>query len=174
MLKIKLAKREKYVVFISACLISLFLLINFLILPFFKDRDRLRKGITTKETEYKEIASLGSVYQEYQKGAREISRILDQRGKGFTLMSYLDKAAGDTDVKDYIKNVNPSTLKGSGAFKESVVEVKLEGITPEQSVKYLYRIEAPKDFIFIKRISITDNKKQDGYLDLIIQVLTYE
>jgi hypothetical protein len=53
MLKIKLAKREKYVVIISACVVLLFLIINFLILPFFNAKDRLRKGIVTKEGEYK-------------------------------------------------------------------------------------------------------------------------
>jgi general secretion pathway protein M len=174
MLKIKLAKREKYIVLISACLISLFLIINFLALPFFKEKDRLRKGISAKEEEMKEIASFGSVYKGYQKSADEISRAMAKRGKGFTLMSFLDKAAGDTEVKDFQKNVNPSAPKGNGPFKESVVEIKLEGINTEQMVKYLYKVEDPDELIFIKRISITDNKKQEGYLDLTIQVMTYE
>jgi len=172
MLKINLAKREKYIVLMAACLIGLFLIINFLILPFLKERDRLRKGITAKEGELKEIAALSSVYQEYQKGSSDMTRLLAKRGNGFTLMSYLDKAAGESDVKSqYMK---PSSSKGSGPYEESVVEIKFEGINTDQLVKYLYKIEAPKDLIFIKRISITDNKKQEGYLDSIIQVLTYQ
>jgi hypothetical protein len=97
-----------------------------------------------------------------------------KRGNGVTLISYLDQAAGTAEVKDYVKNVNPSPLKGSGQFKESVVEIKLEGITPEQMVNYLYRVENPDDLVFIKRMSIADNRKQEGYLDLTIQVFTYE
>jgi general secretion pathway protein M len=174
MLKIKLAKREKYVVIISACVLSLFLIINFLLLPFFNAKDRLSKGIITKEGEYKEIASLISVYRGYEKNADEISKAMAKRGKGVTLISYLDQAAGTAEVKDYVKNVNPSPLKGSGQFKESVVEIKLEGITPEQMVNYLYRVENPDDLVFIKRMSIADNRKQEGYLDLTIQVFTYE
>jgi general secretion pathway protein M len=174
MLNIKLAKREKYVVIISACVVSLFLIINFLILPFFNTKDRLRKGVVIKEGESKEIASLISVYKGYQKNADEISKAMARRGKGVTLISYLDQAAATAEVKDYVKNVNPSPLKGSGQFKESVVEIKLEGITPEQMVKYLYRVENPDDLVFIKRLSIVDNRKQEGYLDLTIQVFTYE
>jgi general secretion pathway protein M len=174
MFKIKLAKREKYVVLISTCLVLLFLLINFAILPFNREKDRLRKGITAKESELKEIASLSAVYKGYQKDADAISGAMARRGNGFTLMSYLDTAAAATDVKDYIKNVNPSPLKGTGPFKESVIEIKLEGINTEQMVNYLYKIENPDDLVFVKRISVTDNKKQEGYLDLIIQVLTYE
>jgi general secretion pathway protein M len=174
MLQIKLAKREKYIVIISVSILVLFLIANFLVLPFFKAKDRLKKGIVAKDAEMTEIATLGTVYKEYQKSAEEISRAMARRGKGFTLMAYLDNAAGDTDLKDFIKNVNPSPLKGTGAFKESDVEIKLEGINPSQMVKFLYRIEKPDDLIFIKRISVTDNKKQEGYLDLTIQVMTYE
>jgi general secretion pathway protein M len=174
MLQIKLAKREKYIVMISACLLSLFLIVNFLVLPFFKAKDRLKKGIVAKEAEMTEIAALGKVYKEYQKNANEISGAVTKRGKGFTLMAFLDDAAGDTDLKDYVKNVNPSPLKGTGLFKESDVEIKLEGINPDQMVKYLYRVEKPDELIFIKRISIVDNKKQEGYLDVTLQVMTYE
>jgi len=174
MLQIKLAKREKYIVIISACLLSLFLIVNFLVLPFFKAKDRLKKGIVAKEAEMMEIATFGKVYKEYQKSANEISGAVTKRGKGFTLMAFLDNAAGDTDLKDFVKNVNPSPLKGTGPYKESDVEIKLEGISPGQMVKYLYRVEKPDELIFIKRISIVDNKKQEGYLDLTLQVMTYE
>ncbi len=43
MLKIKLAKREKYVVYIAACLIAIFILVNFLIIPFFKEKGATKK-----------------------------------------------------------------------------------------------------------------------------------
>ena len=176
MLKIKLAKREKYVVLAAACLIALFLLINFLILPFFKEKDRLSKGIALKEMELKEIAALSSEYQKYRKEAGEMDRILSERGKGFTLMSYLDKASGEAGVKGQIKYMNPSksSSKGIGAYEESGVEIKVEGINTDQLVSFLYMIEAPEDLIFIRRISLTDNKKQEGFLDCIIQVMTYE
>jgi hypothetical protein len=55
-----------------------------------------------------------------------------------------------------------------------MVEMKLESITVDQLVRYLYKIEDPDDLIFIKRISITDNKKEEGYLDSIIQVITFQ
>jgi general secretion pathway protein M len=174
MLQIKLAQREKYIVAISVSVLSVFLIVSFLVFPFFKAKERLKKGIIAKEAEMKEIATLGTVYKEYQKSANEISGAVARRGKGFTLMTYLDNAAGDTELKDFVKNVNPSPLKGTGPFKESDVEIKLEGINPDQMVKYLYRVEKPDDMIFIKRITVTDNKKQEGYLDLTMQVMTFE
>ena len=70
--------------------------------------------------------------------------------------------------------MKPSDSQGTGPYKESMVEMKLEGITLNQLVGYLYRIESPENIISIKRISITENKKESGYLDTILQVLTFQ
>ena len=136
MLKMVLAKREKYVVSAAACLIALFLLINFLILPFLKEKDRLSKGIALKEAELGEIAALSSEYQKYREEAAEMDRIMSERGNGFTLMSYLDRAAGEAAVKGQIKYMNPSksSSRETGAREESGVEIKVEGINTDQLV----------------------------------------
>jgi hypothetical protein len=55
-----------------------------------------------------------------------------------------------------------------------MIEMKLEGITLNQLAGYLYRIESPENIIGIKRISIRENKKESGYLDAILQVLTFQ
>ena len=70
--------------------------------------------------------------------------------------------------------MKPSDSKGPGDYRESTVEIKLESITIDQLTDYLYRIEAPEELIFIKRISISDNKREEGYLDSIISVFTYK
>ncbi|MBN1626030.1 MAG: hypothetical protein JW944_05850 [Deltaproteobacteria bacterium] len=175
MLKVKLAKREKYVVYTATCFIAFFILVNFLVIPFFKERERMRKGIKKAEDDLKEIAALSLVYKGYQKGSMDVKRIIEERDRGFTLASYLEEAARKTGVKDYISGMTspPSSSKG-GLYEESTVELKLYGINTEQLVRYLYTIEKPEDLIFIKRITISDNKKQEGYLDSVIQVLTYQ
>ena len=170
----KLAKREKYFVSLAVCAIAAFLLIQFLIFPFFEKRERFQKGINTREKEQKEIAILNAEYQEYKKNSQKMERILAKRKNGFSLFSFLESAAGEAQIKDHIKYMKPSTSKGSGTYKESMVEMKLEGVTINQLVNYLYRIEEPDYLIFIKRISINDNKKEAGYLDSILQVLTLQ
>ena len=70
--------------------------------------------------------------------------------------------------------MKPSISKEEGSYQETMVEMKLEALTLEQLVRYLYRIEIPIDLIVIKRISIQANKREKGYLDAILQVLTYQ
>ena len=70
--------------------------------------------------------------------------------------------------------MKPSTSQGRGLYKEIMVEMKLEAITLNQLVNYLYGIESPEDLISIKRISIKENQRESGLLDAILQVLTFQ
>ena len=170
----KLAKREKYLVSFAASAIAIFLIFQFLIFPFFEERKRIQRGIRAREDGLKEMVRLGAEYQIHKKGFQGIKQILARREKGFTLFSFLEKAAGESELKGHIKYMKPSDSKGTGPYKESMVEMKLEGITLNQLVGYLYRIESPENVVSIKRISIQENKKESGYLDTILQVLTFQ
>lgn len=171
---IRLAKREKYIISIGGLLVLLFFLLQTLIFPFFEKRERYLKGIQVKEKELKEIALLSERYKKLKNDSMQMDSILRKRDKGFTLFSFLERAAGEAEVKDHIKYIKPSSSKGPGPYKESLVEIKLEKITLGQLVGYLFRIEKPEDLVLIKRISINDNKKEEGFLDTIIQVLTFQ
>ena len=170
----KLAKREKYLVSFAACAIALFLIFQFLIFPFFEEKKRIQRSIRAREEGLKEIVRLRAEYQVHKKGFQDIKQILARREKGFTLFSFLEKAAGEAELKGHIKYMKPSDSQGTGPYKESMVEMKLEGITLNQLVGYLYRIELPDELINIKRISISQNKKAPGYLDAIMQVMTFQ
>ena len=77
-------------------------------------------------------------------------------------------------VKEKIKYMKPSTSKGTGPYKESMVEMKLEGITLEQLAGYLHRVELPQKAIIIKRISVKENVREAGSLEAVLQAITYE
>jgi len=170
----KLAKREKYFIAAAAAFIAVFILFQLLIFPFFDSRGRIAKGLQGKERGIAEMVKLRAEYQSYQSGSQGIQQALASRKKGFTLFSFLEEAAGQAKVKDHIKYMKPSSASGTGPYKESMVEMKLESVTLEQLTGYLYRIESPDDLVSIKRISINENKKEQGYLDAIMQVLTFQ
>ena len=170
----KLARREKHFVSVAVLFIAIFLLFQFLIFPFFETRGRVQRGVKAKEDGLKEILRLSSEYQRYRGGSQGIKQILARRNKGFTLFSFLEKAAGDAEVKAHIKYMKPSTSIGHGLYKESLVEMKLEEVTLQQLIGYLYRIESPDNVVSIKRISIKETKKRSDYLDAILQVLTFQ
>ncbi|MFO7986422.1 MAG: hypothetical protein R6U38_11175 [Desulfatiglandaceae bacterium] len=169
----RLEKREKILVTLAACAVGIFLLLHFLVFPFLDKREALIRGVNAKREALQEMVGLRSTYLAYQKGTEGISERLRTRSKRFTLFSFLEQAAHKGGIKDHIKYMQPSDAEGTGPFKESMVEMKLDKITLKQLVAYLYLIESPEDAVGIKRISIKDSKSAPGYLDAIIQVLTF-
>lgn len=170
----KLARREKYLVSVAVFSIAAFLLLQFLVFPSFKTMKRIQRGVEAKEDALREIIRLSSEYQRYRRGSQDVRQTLTRRKGGFTLFSFLEKAAGDAGVKAYIKYMKPSTSTGPGSYKESLVEMKLEAIALSQLLDYLYKIEAPESLVSVKRISIKENKGKSGYLDTILQVMTFQ
>ena len=170
----KLARREKYLVSAGVGFVLIFLLFQFLIFPFFESRRRMGSGLKAKERGLDEIMKLRAEYQTYQNSSQGIQQVLGKRRRGFTLFAYLEEAAGKAEVKTNIKYMKPSTSSGTGPYKESTVEMKLEAVTLEQLAGFLYRIESPDNLVNIKRISINENTKEKGYLDAVMQVLTFQ
>ncbi len=170
----RLLRREKLFVSSAVIFTGMFFLFHFLVFPFFEARARIKRGIRAKERGLRQIAALSSEYKKYSRGSRGVEDVLSRRNEGFTLFSFLEKAAGDAGVKTYIKYMKPSASGGVGNYKESLVEMKLEEITLQKLVDYLYRIESPENAVSIKRFSIKKNKKNPGSLDAILQVLTFE
>lgn len=164
----KLAKREKLFVGAAACTLGLFLIIELLIAPFFHKKDRLEKDIKTIEQNIADLATIGIGSQ----GTEDMERVLSRRKD--SLLVFLNKAAGTTGLEKNLKRLNPTDGKDQGAYLEEVVDVTLDAITLPQLTEYLYRIEKPEQFIFVKRINISDNKKEEGYLNANIRVLTYK
>lgn len=148
-------------------------LIQLVVVPIMDSRERMQSGVAAKEKNLQEIVRLSYEYQVLKQGSETLSQRLSSRPTNFTLFSFLEKAAGEAGVKNNIKYMKPSASTGKGPFKESLVEMKLETITLKQMVEYLKLIESPDDIVSIKRISIQTNKKEEQYLDAILQVLTF-
>ena len=169
----QLAKREKYLVTLAVVAMVLALVIQFAIMPFVDKRERYKNNVTVQQNNLQQISALQQEYLLLQQDSDTLTQRLKNRPQNFTLFSFLEKAAGDSGVKNNIKSMKPSASAGQGLFKESLVEMKLERITLGQLVGYLQLIESPDNLVGIKRISIQTNKMEKQFLDVVLQVLTF-
>ena len=170
----KLAKREKYFVSVATCVIFIFLFMNIAVMPFFEKRSRLKKGIRNMESEILEMHGLTIEYRTLEQDSKKIQELIEGRKSGFTLFSFLENAAGEVNIKDHITYMKPSIAENSGYYKESMVEMKLEAMTLGQIVAYVQRIESSEDLIIVKRISIKKDNTKPGYMDVVLQLITFQ
>lgn len=151
--------------------VALVLIIQGGIVPFMETMERLRKGIAAKQSAIPEMLQLEKQYQADHYAMSDIEQRLSLRPEGFALFPFLEEKSGEAGIADKIKYMKPMTAAIAGSeFSESLVEMKLEGVSLEQMLGYLAKVEAPEQLVSIKRISIQQDGKTDSLLDVVVHV----
>ena len=79
--------------------VAIFFLLQFIVFPVLEEKNFLERGVKVKEAGLREILKLREEYETYKKDTHGIQDVLKRREKGFTLFSFLEKAAGEAGVK---------------------------------------------------------------------------
>jgi len=171
----KLSKREKYAIYAVAVALCLFVAVQFIVFPFIDKRQFLRRNVQAKTRILGNMMALKSEYEAITRKAHQSKIRFSKREKGFTLFSFLDKLAGDSGVKDHITYMKPSSsVQKNSQLKLSKVEMKLQAVTIKQLAAYMHRVETSKNMVSIKRLSISKPGKQEGFINAVLQVETFE
>jgi hypothetical protein len=172
---IKLNKREKYYVAAAMGFIILFALMQLIVFPLLEKRTRLKRTVEANANRIQQLHTLKTEYNLLREQATRAQQRLSKREAGFSLFSFLDGLVGKNGLKDKINYMKPSSSDGPNSqLKISTVEMKLQAITLEQLTQYLYDVENSMKSALIKRISISETSKQEGLLDIVLQVETLE
>jgi len=169
----KLTKSQRYYLMGGATFVAIFLIFQFLIFPLWDTRQKTLNAIRVNERILNDMSVLGAEYGILTERAATIRRVLASRPQDFTLFSYLEKKAGEIQLKPNIKYINPLKATVAGAYEESAVEMKLDTMTMKQVTDFLYVVESPKDLVKVSKISISKMKERPEYLSTVIQVVTY-
>jgi general secretion pathway protein M len=172
---IKLNKREKASLLAAAAAIIIFLLVQFLVFPLFDKNARLERTLADRENDLKQIRLLQAEYRQTADKAKLVQRQIRSRKKGFTLFSFLETLAGQTGVKSHIAYMKPTTItQKDNPYRVSKVEMKLQEVTMQQLLTYLYGIETSRSMISIKRLSISKGEQKADLINTVFQVETLE
>lgn len=169
-----LETREKYVLIAGLLFLAVFLVVQVAVVPFFNARDNLEKAIGRKKQELVKMSQLQKEYQQLKQEEGTIPARVNERKADFTLFTFLDQQAEQVKVKKQISYMKPSTVEGEGDLSESMVEMKFQQITLDALVSFLLLVESAENVVFLRRISIQESGKEQGYLDAILQVVTFE
>ena len=169
----KLTRREKYSLYATAGIVCVFIVMQFIVLPVFDKQDRLKRSIKVKTEILQDMITLKSEHDAIIQKT-DLSKVhFENREKGFTLFSFLDKLSGKAGIKDHITYMKPSTtVQKNSSYKTSRVEMKLRGLTLQQLTVYLHMVETSKNMVNVKRLSISKTGKQEGFIDAILQLET--
>jgi len=167
-----LSARDRTALTIGILVVLVFVLVQFVLFPLLDRRERARKLVVQRQQHLTEMRSMRERYTRLHAQSSGLEEKLARRSQGFSLFSFLEQMARKAGVKEHIAYMKPSTMTGEGALKQVMVEIKLQAIGLAQLVRLLERIESPQNVVEIKRISIQENRKSKGTLDVILQVIS--
>ena len=145
--------RERMFLGGAGAMLVLFLIFKVAIDPLFKRSADLDRQIVTAR---RQLAELRTMQQEYQRQKTVVDNINSQlkRQQNFAIFSRLEEFAGQTGIRNKILYMKPTVSTPSEVYNEESVEVKMEGVTLEQLVRYLHQIENSPQLLKIKRLEI--------------------
>jgi general secretion pathway protein M len=170
----RLNKREKIAVSVGGGCLLLFVVLQFLVFPLAEKRSKLIAGATTRQKSVDDMRVMQERYQALSMQSGSIVALLAQRDVNFSLFSFLEKNADDSNVKENIAYMKPSESTENEQFKQSLVEMKLEAISLKQLVSFLEKIESPENLVAVDRISIQENTKEAATLDVTMQLVSID
>lgn len=169
----QLDRRQKILLFSGLSVLMLFLLYQLLVSPYVDSRTRLLNSLQRRQADLQEIKKFRQEYSLVKKEEGGVKGRLTKRPKNFALFSFVDQQSEKAKVKGKVKYMKPSFSEGDGLFRESLVEMKLQETTLEEFVNFLKLIESEENLVFLRRISIQESGKEQGYLDVIMQIATF-
>ncbi len=141
-----------------------FVLILFLVgiyLPLHRKQEALLTRIAAARKNYREAVTLTAKYRAVEFQHAESGVALQE-----PLFSYLEKVTRDLNLESTIDSIRPENVTGADGDVLEAVHVAFKGITLDEFVDFLYRIEVLKREIYIQAITI----KKDGRNNLVARM----
>ncbi len=170
----QLNERDRKAVIICGITVICFVAVQFIILPLFDKKKRLERTLVTKQQYLVQMQEMQARLLQLSSLGSGLAIKLEKRNKNFSLFSFLEEKAGVNGIKNKIAYMKPSDSVDSDSYKQILVEMKLQAINLKQLVSFLKDIEAPENLVGLQRISIQENKKSVGRLDVIMQVISID
>ena len=167
-----LGTRERVFVMTAGLVVLLALLFMVVIDPLLAHSARLDRQIVTAQRELQELQTLQRTYQRQKSVLDRINAQL-KRQQNFALLSRLEELAGQAGIRNKILYMKPAAGTPSDAYDEEAVEIKMEGVTLEQLIQYLYQVENSPQFMKIKRLHIKPRLENRQILSATFKVSTF-
>ncbi|GIX49507.1 MAG: hypothetical protein KatS3mg131_3718 [Candidatus Tectimicrobiota bacterium] len=164
--------REKLFVLGAAVAVLLALLFLLVIDPLLARAALLDRQIQAAERQLRELQDLRRQYLHQKQLLDQINARLRQQ-QNFSLFSKLEELARESGLREKLLYMKPVVSAPSEAYNEEAVEIKMEGVTLAQLVRYLQQVETAPQFLKIKRLHIKPRLDDRQQLSAVFRVSTF-
>ncbi|MCF8063134.1 MAG: hypothetical protein K9M82_11500 [Deltaproteobacteria bacterium] len=171
----KFGTRHLTAVFAGGFLLLALLYWAVVLRPAAVERRTLEARVVDMTEDLERMRLLQDQWERFQEMRSEAERMLQRRGDGFTLLSYLEGVSRQIDISDKIQYMKPLEFSEPvEGLQPTGIEMRLERLDIQELVQFLYRVEHSENLLNVVRMKIRPSSgKTERTLELTLQVNTY-
>ncbi len=169
-----LAGRERLLVAGGGLVAVASLLFALLVDPILERLDLLDRQIARQQRAMSELALVGAQYGDARTRLAQIEQRLKAGQGTFSLLPYLEEAAASAHVRDRIASMQLHPLPPAQGYKETAVELRLEGVLFQQLLALLVTLEDSPYLLHVTRLQIKPRFEAAHLLEATLLVSSYE
>ena len=170
----RLSRRERFLLAAGLLFVIGFVFHQLIAEPFLTNKQRLERSLHTKAANVLEMKLLQKEYQQISENKRDIMGRLQSRSPEFSLFTFVEQQIDTVRMKERVTSIKPGVSDYQEGVRQALIDLKIEGIVLAQLVDFLASIESFDKVVFVERIVVQNNSREDGLLDVMLSVLTFE
>ncbi len=169
-----LGSRERIMVLWGGVIAAAMVGYVFLVDPQLELARRYERQSVKKQREIQEIALLGAEYETLRTQLTKLEERLPSTNQRFSLLTFIEEASTGARLRDRVTGIQPQAQTIREGYRESTVEVSLDGTPLPQLLEFLVRIEQSPYGLRIPRWQIRPKYDQPSKLDVSLRIVAYE
>ena len=170
----RLSRRERTVLCLGLVLVIGVLLHQLVVDPFLARKKRVERSLQVKAANVVEMKLLQEHYQQVSANERDIMVRLQGRSPEFSLFTFVEQQIDAVRMKERVTSIKPTVSDYQTGIRQAVIDLKIEGVVLAQLVDFLASIESFNEVVFVERIVVQRSAAEDGLLDAMLSVVTFE
>ena len=170
----KLSNREKTIIVMGLIGAIAILVYGSVVAPLVERYTNLNRVIKQKESQYYEILKLREEYLALNKEYTELEKAASKAKEGFSPLTFMEGVSVQAKIKDKVVSMKPMLTPMGENYRESSIEVKIERVVLEQTMRYLHLIEGSEYPLKVKTLHLKSRFDDPGLMDVSVVVSFYE
>ncbi|MCX5859125.1 MAG: hypothetical protein NT056_04415 [Proteobacteria bacterium] len=164
----RMTPKERLTLVLGVVGAFLIIFVGFFIFPISREKKELREKIQLKTQELKEMTILSQDYG----GARAEGGARGVIPADFSILSYLEELADQSQIREKIEYMRPGNVESKGKHKEVSVEIKLNAVSLSELTNLLFRIEkGGQTPLIVYRMMVRSRFANPRELDVTLTVI---
>lgn len=164
----RVTPRERDLLLVVSVVVLLSLIVRLIFFPALDRRHALTSQLHANRATLQQMAELEKRYAEIQRSVTAERSMVMRRDRSFTLFSFLDRLAQESNLKKSVAYMKPSTRKVEGSdLMLSNVKVKLDGIVIREVEEFIYKVESSDQMVHIRSMSLSRSGEQQKLTAII-------